>query len=154
RLSLYCHQTRINYLNMKSVNKTRLIALTLFFSLSNSALVHAQSAPNYTTPINLDQVTEFPDVKSGSPYFMVSKFLKAHQIIEGYPDGTFQPNKPINRAEALKILNRAFNFQHYSPVEKPLSSLQENSEDTLLSNCQFPDVYNDQWYYNYVCTAF
>lgn len=110
-------------------------------------------APDYTQIINLDEVADFPDVKSGNAYFLASKYLKAHGIIEGYPDGTFQPTKPINRAEALKILNRAFVFQQYSQVEKPLSSLQNADAETAIK-CNFPDVYDDQWYYNYVCTAF
>jgi rare lipoprotein A len=122
--------------------------------ISTEALAETQSTePDYSLVINLDEIADFPDVKSGSPYFVASKFLKAHQIIEGYPDGTFQPNKPINRAEALKILNRAFLFQQHSQVEKPLSSLKA-AEDQTTNNCQFPDVYADQWYYNYVCQAF
>jgi rare lipoprotein A len=152
---------------MSSFKKSHLLAILVLCFLTIS-LAQAQSiseltfeetlapavemAPDYSQIINLDEIAEFPDVKVGNQYYLASKYLKAHKIIEGYPDGTFQPSKPINRAEALKIINRAFTFQQHSQVEKPLSSQNETAEN--LSTCNFPDVYSDQWYYSYVCTAF
>ncbi len=35
----------------------------------------------------------------------------AAKVMVGYPDGTFKPQEPITRAEALVILNKAFNYQ-------------------------------------------
>jgi hypothetical protein len=35
--------------------------------------------------------------------------LSARGILDGFPDGTFRPNKPITRAEFAEIVRRAFN---------------------------------------------
>ncbi|WP_373541087.1 S-layer homology domain-containing protein [Chamaesiphon sp.] len=37
--------------------------------------------------------------------------LVAQDIIKGYPDGTFQPDRPITRAEFAALLNKAFALQ-------------------------------------------
>ncbi|WP_310483803.1 S-layer homology domain-containing protein [Chamaesiphon sp. VAR_48_metabat_403] len=37
--------------------------------------------------------------------------LVAKDIIKGYPDGTFKPDRPVTRAEFAALLNRAFELQ-------------------------------------------
>jgi hypothetical protein len=49
-------------------------------------------------------------------------------ILQGYPDGTFQPEGKLNRAEAVKVLNRLF--------ERPTAGVQSSS---------WPDVSVDHW---------
>ncbi|WP_311764962.1 cadherin-like beta sandwich domain-containing protein [Paenibacillus agricola] len=49
-------------------------------------------------------------------------------ILEGYPDGTFQPESKLNRAEAVKVLNRLF--------ERPTAGVKASS---------WPDVPQDHW---------
>ncbi len=51
----------------------------------------------------------FPDVKNEwfAPYIC---YAKARGWVGGYPDGSFQPANPVNRAEALKILSQSFNW--------------------------------------------
>ncbi|MEK3720078.1 cadherin-like beta sandwich domain-containing protein [Paenibacillus sp. FSL H8-0034] len=49
-------------------------------------------------------------------------------ILQGYPDGTFQPDNKLNRAEAVKVLNRLF--------ERPLANVKSSS---------WPDVPQDHW---------
>ena len=54
----------------------------------------------------------FPDVPENSefaPYILTAKNLG---IISGYDDGTFGPNKNLNRAEMAKILVIAKNLQN------------------------------------------
>lgn len=53
--------------------------------------------------------------------------LKKYGIINGYPDGTFKPQKEITRAEAVSILNRIFGF-------------------SAKSEHQFSDVKPGAWY--------
>ena len=76
----------------------------------------------------------FPDVISDSPLYESITFAEEHQIIQGYPDGTFRPNDLVNRAEFTKIL---LNYADIHP---------SNGE-----NC-FPEVTNE-WFAQYVCTA-
>ena len=44
----------------------------------------------------------FSDIDSGSVHFTALTYLKQRNVIEGYPDGTFQPKNKVNRAEAAK----------------------------------------------------
>jgi len=47
---------------------------------------------------------DFSDVSASNPNFTAIEYLKAHDVIGGYPDGTFKPDQVVNRAEALKII--------------------------------------------------
>ncbi len=74
----------------------------------------------------------FKDVKSTdwSAQYIQSAYDNA--LVLGYDNGTFRPNNPITRAEALKILIEA--------------------SGTVESNyvAEFPDVNNSSWYAKYV----
>lgn len=59
----------------------------------------------------------------------------AEGIVEGYEDGTFRPDAPVNRAEALKILLRATELE---PLEEPFGQQE------------FSDVPEDAWFAPYV----
>ena len=59
-------------------------------------------------------------------------YLSAEGILDGYPDGTFCPNKTISRAEMAQII---YNFLGYKELEK-----------------SFSDVAPSSWYYNAVTT--
>lgn len=81
-------------------------------------------------------VSTFSDVSENHPNFTAINYLKTNNIINGYPDGTFQPDKNLNRAELLKITINTGKF----PID-----------DTQYQNC-FPDVTTD-WFSKYVCFA-
>jgi hypothetical protein len=55
--------------------------------------------------------------------------IKPFGIMGGYEDGTFKPNAPLTRAQAVKVLNRLF---HRGPLEGDL-------------NPTFKDVPKDHW---------
>lgn len=46
----------------------------------------------------------FSDVPESSQYFSAIEFLQKNGIISGHSDGTFKPEDPVNRAEALKMV--------------------------------------------------
>ncbi len=58
-------------------------------------------------------------------------YLKENGHISGYPDGTFQPESPITRAELCHLVTRAFLDDSYS-----------------YETSQYPDVSADSWYYD------
>lgn len=78
----------------------------------------------------------FPDLEKGSWYakYVCTAFEKG--IVEGYPDGTFQPGRNISRVEAIKIF-----------LEAEGLSLMESEKS-------YPDNDVSQWYAGYVTTAF
>ncbi len=49
----------------------------------------------------------FADVDASSPFFIPITYLKNQKIIEGFSDGTFQPDAPVTRAEALTMILKA-----------------------------------------------
>lgn len=77
----------------------------------------------------------FSDVEAQHKYALAISYLKEWGILNGYSDGSFQPEKEINRAELLKVLILAAG---HSPSE-------------AYGNC-FPDV-KDGWFAPYVCFA-
>jgi len=74
---------------------------------------------------------------AGHPYETAIRYLAQRQIVRGYPDGSYQPDATVNRAEFTKILVGAV------LGEEPASS---------ASAC-FPDVGAGDWFSSYVCYA-
>lgn len=50
------------------------------------------------------QAQTFSDVPTSSPYYTAVESLVQSGVLEGYSDGTFRPSRPVNRAEALKMI--------------------------------------------------
>lgn len=76
----------------------------------------------------------FTDVEESSWYYEYVTPLAAKGIIEGYPDGTFLPQKSITRAEFIKLLVTSMGYE-------------------LTESDEFTDVTSAQWYYSVVSTA-
>lgn len=112
---------------MNTRHTSRFLASILILGLfSSTNVVFAQT----------HQKKQFLDVNTQHQNFQAVQFLEERSVIEGYQDGTFQPEKPINRAEQLKILLEG---QGISP------------DSDIFLNC-FPDVKNE-WFAKYVCYA-
>lgn len=82
------------------------------------------------------EVEIFDDVDFGDDNAEAISFLETNGIVSGYPDGSFKPNNPLNRAELMKILVEGAGY---------------NPDADEYKNC-FPDVTYD-WYAKYVCFA-
>jgi hypothetical protein len=78
----------------------------------------------------------FSDLESGHDNYIAIEYLVSSGTLEGYSDGTFLPEKEVNRAELMKMLVAG---QEISP------------DESLYKNC-FSDVTTD-WYAKYVCYA-
>lgn len=113
--------SKINYNNYNKLKKTMkkqiIIGVTIGLLLPSAAQAN------------------FPDVPENHPNYKAITYLKANQIVEGNPDGTFKPQNTLNRAELTKIAVLS--------AELPLVS---------DLNC-FPDVSKDAWFAPFVCTA-
>lgn len=83
----------------------------------------------------------FTDVEEGNRFFVPLQYLKSKNLIEGYKDGSFKPDTPINRAEALTLLFQA--------IKKP-STKQPPPTETAFN---FPDVTVENWFYETVLEA-
>lgn len=78
----------------------------------------------------------FSDVPATHSNYEAIEYLKKNDILHGYSDGTFGPENPVLRGEAVKIVLRAFDI-----------SFDEEYE------VLFPDVLEDDWFFPYVMAA-
>lgn len=83
----------------------------------------------------------FTDVQESNNFFDAINYLKENKIVQGYKDGSYQPEKKINRGEFTKIIIAAY------------------FDETEIKNCdvnqlKFSDLPKDQWFSPYICTAF
>lgn len=81
--------------------------------------------------------TSFSDLPKDHYAYEAVQYLKAQNIISGYEDGTFKPEKTVNRAEALKIL--------VAPLVTDEQLTQAKEANTV-----FGDIENDAWFKPYV----
>jgi hypothetical protein len=81
---------------------------------------------------------EFHDLAAEHRYRRAVGFVRREGIVSGYPDGSFRPDGPINRAEFTKIL-----------IEAKFST-DLSAEQT--EGC-FPDFETSAWFARYVCLA-
>lgn len=81
----------------------------------------------------------FSDVPPQHQYSKAISYISSDGIVSGYPDGSFQPNQHINRAEFTVILVRTL----ASPVDTALCSPLH----------AFADVHEKSWYAPEVCIA-
>jgi hypothetical protein len=84
------------------------------------------------------EARSFSDVPPNHAAYQAVEYLKERGVISGYPDGTFQPDKKVNRAEAAKI------------IVAPLLSAEELGQFTTTV---FADVPEGVWYLPYVESA-
>ncbi len=83
-------------------------------------------------------VNAFSDVKTSMQYSTAINALQTKGTVQGYANGTFQPNAHINRAEFVKIIAAAA-FD---------ASVADGCKDTKTP---FHDVKSSDWFAKYVC---
>ncbi|MBN1494167.1 septal ring lytic transglycosylase RlpA family protein [Candidatus Peregrinibacteria bacterium] len=90
----------------------------------------------------------FIDVPLGHSEYVAIKYLKENGIIEGYQDGTFQPDRLISRIEALKLILLANNIITQEYITNNLIGGTDHKNNIELVT--FPDIYKSMWYFPYV----
>jgi len=85
----------------------------------------------------------FKDVPTSAWYAPYVQLTKEKGRVNGYPDGTFQPEKCITRAEAAKIASLEFNDGKL-PQGEPSDFYSFNSAS------YYGDIPADSWYYQYM----
>ena len=92
--------------------------------------------PSMNVGVNSDNNTPseelFGDMNSGHWAYPSVKALKTMNIIDGYEDGSFKPEKYVTREEFVKLIALAF----------------EISDDT--GECNFDDIAPDDWCRGYI----
>jgi len=107
-----------------------------------NAMKQAKCDYDATETLTVLPEVSLSDVEEVSPRELKIRSLNRMGVINGYADGTYQPEKAINRAEFLKIL---IGSAYPDEVDEAAGS------DESKQNC-FSDVAAD-WYAKYVCVA-
>ncbi len=102
------------------------VGATSFIAISASAIAQQPPASPSPTP---STTTNFSDVEAGYWAQPFIQALAAKNIITGFPDGTFKPNEPVDRAEFAAMIQKAFN-------QKPVRQVGVSA---------FKDVPADYW---------
>ncbi len=96
---------------------------------------------------DISEVETFPDVAMDSWYTNYVYTARAHEIVDGYPDGYFKPENPINKVEMLRI------FIESSGVTDEESYLEIPDEITYYNDIEV-NLDDIQWYIRYANYAF
>ncbi|MFJ7978441.1 amidase family protein [Peribacillus sp. NPDC096379] len=91
-----------------------LLDLAYSFEQATDARTIPKTTPNFQ--VDFDGKTTFKDVTS---FVDEIEYLTDKGIIKGYKDGTFKPNEPITRLQAIEIILREKGITDYSSVLNP-----------------------------------
>ncbi len=109
-----------------------------FIKINDATLtIHVKSNSPEKTEKTQNNSNIFTDVSSSHKNYKAIKYLKEKNIIGGYKDGSFKPNKTVNRSEALKMILEALNVSISKNLKNP-----------------FNDVSTQDWFINYVLSAY
>lgn len=92
-----------------------------------------------------DTVLSFTDVPASGWYIKYVKEAFATHVVDGYPDGTFRPEKSINYAEAIKIVMNGF----FDVDDLHLNNVYRLCVADLSYMSELPNA----WYWKYVHVA-
>jgi hypothetical protein len=88
-------------------------ALTGFYGPGNN-LNRAEASKiivnAFALPEDMSGAPHFPDVKSSDWFYIFVESNFNAGVVSGYPDGSFRPGNPINRAEIAKMVSLAMEF--------------------------------------------
>ncbi len=105
-----------------------LLSAAVLAGLSTGTLV-ALAVPNSTPAIAASNTASFPDTQNywAQPFI---ESLAEKNIVSGYPDGTYRPEKPVDRDEFAAIVRDAFN---------------QKKERQIASGSAYKDVPQGYW---------
>ncbi len=118
----------------------------------NKTITRAELATVFARVLNLDTTTmgskRFSDMNGHWAAAAVSQ-IADYGIIKGYPDGTFQPNKPMKRAEIAAIINNYWHVTGFVPdgTAAPIADIKGHWAEKLITalyNHRFTDLYIDK----------
>ena len=106
--------------------------MTVLQSIAPQAMVDDEN-----TKVTQTGTKIFSDVYSSHHNAQAINYLKAHNIVNGYADGSFQPEKTVTRSEAIKMIFAAFDIAGENDIDSP-----------------FDDVASNDWFSPFVLAAY
>lgn len=136
------------YLNLKSDIEARGILdanLTGKIRTGKKLATEDNSAGIDDIPEDNTPTINFSDVPENAWYVPFIEHAALKEIINGNPDGTYEPSDEVNRVEALKMA--------YLSAGLEVESTCQNAAGEFEPNLPFSDIESDQWYCPYVKDA-
>lgn len=88
----------------------------------------------------------FPDVQDHWADYEIN-LAYAHNLIQGYPDGTFKPDQEITRAEAMTIVNRVLErYPHKDHLLEDMIRWPDNMDETMWYYADVQEATNSHNY--------
>lgn len=96
----------------------------------------------------------FTDLNENDPYYEEVMYLHDLGAIHGYPDGSFQADKKVNRAEVLKMVFLSLK-PYYFETGSATTDVRLISSGSATSDIElnYSDVKKDEWFFPYVAQA-
>jgi hypothetical protein len=91
----------------------------------------------------------FSDVTPDRADYNAITFMADMDLVKGYDDGTFKPDREVNRAEALKMIMGMTNMNYWQRVEGDWMTMKD-----VLRPMTFGDLDKNAWYMPYVQDAY
>ena len=111
------------------------VARVEFTSLSEEAVVIEAVYGNKVYESEPIEPYLYTDLRPGDEYYEAIAFLSERGVVSGYPNGSFGPDRPVNRVESLKMT--------FSALDSKLVNQAP----------EFPDTEAKEWYAPYVASA-
>lgn len=80
-----------------------------------------------SAPVADAHYSSFKDLKATTPHYEAIKALSNRGVINGFPDGTFQPNGALTRGQAAVILTRALKLNTSGYTKQVFSDVNPSS---------------------------
>jgi len=106
-------------------------------------LMRTLESKGYVGTANIFGSTEFTDVDPSAWYSSYINKAKNAGVVNGYEDGSFHPNEPIARAEAVKMISNAISK---TDLEGVISEDEVNFNDVKEVDWYFEAVHNARKY--------
>ncbi len=102
-------------------------------------ITNATCGAPFILPIDAGASGSFTDVHDEDVFADAIRYVHREGVVAGYPDGTFLPGNPINRAEFTKIMTLSLSSQE--AINKCVDPV-------------FSDIAASEWFLRYVCHAY
>jgi len=94
----------VRYSTIRLILLLAVLVVSIFSPLLLSAEVEQNTEISEEPPDEEPTTDPFTDITPTSPYFIPVSFLKDNELIKGYSDGSFKPERLVSRAEALAMI--------------------------------------------------
>ncbi|MBO5364389.1 MAG: S-layer homology domain-containing protein, partial [Clostridia bacterium] len=104
------------------------------------SVVFAEETSAETKPLTGTKAATFSDVAENAPYRQAVYLLNLMGIINGYPDGTFGPDKNVTRAEFTAMLMRTLNYGGIGAASAAKLPFSDVKDDDSSISWAIPDI--------------